>query len=326
MRAPISEADLLRTFAAAGPKTDEERRAIAGLLGFDWRTPATMKDAQVAATKAPEDRPGGAASEPSPLNPTPSVPQPEAALMRATPMGRVRISGPRSVPRPQLDWLNSVPALQAGPMGRAYHPAPLFRPQWTRAILAASLSVRLPIGPPDLAPAVETIARGVALQVLPNQPIMTFARGVQALLDVGESMQPFDQDLAVLRRDLKRIVGDGSLEILQFAGSPRKTRRVDTDEWQDYATSFPPQLDACVLIVSDFGIGRAPGLARGASPYAWSVLARRLARRGHRVVGFVPYPPARWPTFLSRAVNLVQWDRTTTVGRISLARVGNPVT
>jgi hypothetical protein len=206
-------------------------------------------------------------------------------------------------------------------MRRAHSPAPLFRPQWIRAILGASLSARRGIGPPDLDRAVEIIARGEAMQALPRQPIMTLAGGVQALLDVGESMQPFAQDCALLRRDLERIVGDGSLEILQFAGTPRKTRRDDSSpRWQDYETSFPPQLDACVVIVSDFGIGRASGVGRGASPYAWSVLAKRLTRCGHRVVGFVPYPPARWPWYLSRAMALVQWDRATTAGRISLAR------
>jgi len=75
-----------------------------------------------------------------------------------------------------------------------------------------------------------------------------------------------------------------------------------------------------VLIVSDFGIGKGLGFASGASPYAWARLARRLKRAGHRVVGFVPYPPARWPADLARAIHLVPWDRATRAGRISYAR------
>jgi hypothetical protein len=319
MRPPVSAADLLRAFAALGPKTDEERGAIAEILGFDWQAATMKKDAPLTAPEASKQRPTGTASEPSPIDAIPPAPQPDPMAT-----GGVRILGPRFLPKPDLDWLTSVPALKAGPMGRARDPAPLFRPQWTRAILAGSLSIRRYIGPPDLARAVETIARGVALRALPRQPIMTLANGVQALLDVGESMQPFDQDRAVLRRDLRRIIGAGSIEILQFAGSPRKTRR-DDGGWRDYETCFPPQPDACVLIVSDFGITQAPGLARGASSYAWSMLAKRLTRRGHRVVGFVPYPPARWPSFLARAVSLVQWDRGTTAGQISLARVRDAI-
>jgi len=161
MRPPISAADLLRAFAAVGPKTDEERRAIADLLGFDRQAPPTMKDAHVVELGAPKEQ----TSVQSPINPTP-VSNPDSA--RATATGGFRISGPRPVPKSQLDWLMSGPALQARPMGRAHSPAPLFRPQWTRAILAASLSVRRDIGPPDLARAVETIARGVALQALPR--------------------------------------------------------------------------------------------------------------------------------------------------------------
>jgi hypothetical protein len=315
----ISAADLLRAFAVIKPTTVDEKRAIAAMLGFEWQASSGKEpdQAPIIERKPPEQPPKPPLPKPSPSPPPVSPDGPT----RRDAGGGIRISAPRPVPRPRLEWLNAGPALQPGTLGRAHNPAPLFRPQWTRAILGASLSVRRPIGPPDLARAVEVIARGEALQVVPRQPIMTFARGVQALIDVGENMQPFWQDRAVLRRDLKRIVGDGSLEILQFMSSPRKTRRDDRSRaWLDYETRFPPQLDACVLIVSDFGIGGGLGLARGASPYSWAMLARRLARSGHRVVGFVPYPPARWPSFLSRAIHLVQWDRTTTVGRISLSR------
>lgn len=314
----ISAADLLRAFAAIQPKTDGEKRAIAGVLGFDWQAPSPIV----------------------PPRPPPAKPNPVSDLNRPTlkpmpaPMPArgpgdsprhegdgLRISAPRRVSRPQLDWLNAGPALQPGKLGRAHDPAPLFRPQWTRAILGASLSAIRPIGPPDLARAIDVIARGQALRSVPRQPIMTFARGVQVLIDIGESMQPFWQDRTALRRDLNRIVGDGSLEILQFVGSPGKMRRDDRSRmWKDYEAHFLAQLDACVLIVSDFGIGGGLGLARGASPYAWAMLARRLARSGHRVVGFVPYPPRRWPALLSRAIHLVQWDRGTTAGRISLSR------
>jgi hypothetical protein len=322
MRAPISAADLLRAFKAIEPQSEEERRAIATLLGLEWQVPSAKKD-------------DGAAN----WRDTPRVgPEPrerkdnKAATVRDLPGSRhekarrrigggLRVLPPRQVQRPRIDWRKSGPALQQGAVGRAPEPAPLFRPQWTRAILAASLSIRRPIGPPDLAGAVERIARGEALPVLPRQPVLSLARGVQALIDIGENMQPFWHDRAVLRRDLRRIVGAGSLEMLECAGSPAKTRRGDRARgWADYLTRFPPQLDACVLLVSDFGIGGGFGLARGASPATWSRLARRLAQGGHRVVGFVPFPPARWPQELAAVIDLVPWDRTTTVGRISLSR------
>ena len=108
-------------------------------------------------------------------------------------------------------------------------------------------------------------------------------------------MQPFAQDRTVLQRDLRRIVGTGSLDMLQCLGSPGKTRRNERSHvWHDYEKCFAPALGACVLIVSDFGIGGS-GFARGASPYAWAMLARRLTRAGHRVVGFAPYPVKRFP-------------------------------
>jgi hypothetical protein len=316
MRPAICHADLLRAFAKLDPQGDDEKRVIAAMLGFDWEPPATDGPQPVDRhDSGPDDDEPAPPIKPWKPEPQPRRPPPPS---RDNPAGEIRILPARPAAPPQLDWPEDARALKAGVLGRAHAPTPLFRPQWTRAILGASLSARRPIGEPDLARAVELISRGEALVVLPRLPILTLAHGVQALIDVGESMQPFWQDRTVLRRDLKRIVGEGGLELLQCAGSPRRARREDDSEWFDYETRFPAQLGACVLIVSDFGLNA--GRARGASSYTWSMLARRLARRGHRVVGFVPYPPARWPADLARAVDLVSWDRGTTVGRISFAR------
>jgi hypothetical protein len=319
VRPPISSADLLRAFHHINPDTEYKKRAIATMLGFEWKSPAPHDEA-ARTIASPAFTNGGKADEPArPAAPTPAPPEDPPRQEGLN----IRISGPRRVPRPRLDWLNTGIALQVSPIKQAHTPAPLFRPQWTRAILASSLSVRRPIGPPDLHRAVEAIARGEALQMLPRQLLMTLAHGVQAIFDVGESMQPFAQDRAVLRRDLRRIIGDGNLDMLQCAGSPSRTWRDDNShDWGTYETRYAPQRNMCVLIVSDFGIGGAPGVARGSNPYTWAILARRLAHRGHRVVGFVPYPPKRWPGYLSRALNLVAWDRSTTVRRLSLATRG----
>jgi hypothetical protein len=208
-------------------------------------------------------------------------------------------------------------------MGPAQRAAPLFKPQWTRAILATSLSSRSLSGPVNLDRAVELIARGETLRTLPRQPARSLARGVQVLFDIGENMQPFAQDRGTLRRDLRRIVGEGGLEVLNFVGSPRRARRDGNPRaWRDYWSDLLPQAGACVLAVTDFGAGEPAGLAHGSSPYAWRGFAESLRRRGHRVVAFVPYPPARWPQSLGRAISLVQWDRSTTVSQIRFARAG----
>ena len=319
MRPEIGIGDLLRAFAALKPRDDTQRRAIAALLGFDWQAPREPDVTVVGATRVPES--GGRVRGRAPPVPPPPPKPPADDTKRGSADG-IRISPPRRAPLPAPDWL-AAPGpdgvLKAGTLQPAHDPASLFRPQWTRAILSASLAVRALIGSPDIARAVEAIARGETLRTLPRQPILTLAGGVQALIDVGEAMQPFWRDRAVLRRDLTRIVGSG-IEILECDGTPAQTRRdEDSFEWVDYETRFPPQLGASVLIVSDFGIGRA-GLVRRASPRSWARLARNLARSGHRVVGFVPYPAARFPAELARAMNLVSWDRATTAGRISFSR------
>jgi hypothetical protein len=324
MRPPVSTADLLRAFAEIRPDTDEEKRSVAHILGFDWEAPLRDEDVDLPApvpAPVPLSVPLPVPKVVAPTGPTPKSTLAEAGVPRhAAPQVRFRISGPNDVERPKLDWLASTEPLGDRPMGRAPKPVPLFRPQWTRAILGASLSTQTPTGPPDMDRVVEIIAQGGVMRFLPRQRVMTLAHGVQVLLDVGEGMQPFSQDRATLLRDLKRIVGDGALDVLRFSGSLRKVRRGRTiRRWRAY-TGFPPQLGACVLVVSDFGIGRSLSLSHGASPSTWLAFAKRLNRRGHRVVGFLPYPPSRWPLLLARAVVLVQWDRSTSVGRIRFAR------
>jgi hypothetical protein len=316
MRPPVSAADLLRAFDAIRPKTDQEKRTVARMLGFDWEAQPATPLTDIQRNIAKEDDPQRAPIPPSPVaSPLPFTPGDSTVTVG------FRLSGPKPAARPQLDWLRSGPVMPDQPMGQSRRPAPLFHPQWTRAILGASLSAQTFTGPPDMDRAVDMIARGEAMKILPRQPVMTLTRGVQALLDIGESMQPFAQDHAALRRDLMRIVGDGSLELLQFSGSPRKTRRDGSRRpWRDYESNFLPQSGACVLVVSDFGIGRLPGLRSSASPSTWLALAGNLKRRGHRVVGFVPYSPSRWPSLLDRAVDLVPWDRSTTVGLVRFSR------
>jgi hypothetical protein len=318
MRPPISVADLLRAFAALGPSTHEGKQAVARLLGFDWQ----MRTTEPAARKpepAVDDRPAKPADPPP--RPAPVQPPPAAAPARGRAAAfRFRLSGPQAAEPPDLPW-RAAPALEQRPRGRPQESTPLFRPQWTRAILAASLSDRSNTGPPHIERAVELIARGEALRTLPRHPAMTLARAVQVLFDIGENMQPFGQDRRTLRRVLDRIVGREYLEVLHFAGSPRKTRREGAPgAWRDYLSSFKPQTGACVLVASDFGIAELPGLAESANPSEWRALAAELRRLGHRVVGFVPYPPARWPRSVGRAISLVQWDRATTVGRVRFSR------
>lgn len=316
MRPPISAADLFRAFAAVEPKSDHEKRAVARMLGFDWQQEIAVASRE----EETQDRRKPPPPTPRPDPPTARRPAHQGLGGQKATTG-FRLSPPTTVPRPHLDWLSSARALEDRPMGRPQKPAPLFNPSWTRAILGASLSSRSLTGPPDLDRMIDMIARGQAIKVVPRQPVMTLARGVQALIDIGEGMQPFAEDSTILQRDLRHVVGDGTLDVLEFAGSPRRTRR-DTDalDWEDYETSFLAQLDACVLIVSDFGIGRPTGSTERSSLATWIALAARLKRHGHRVVGFIPYPSARWPPSLSRVIELVSWDRSTTVGRVRFSR------
>jgi hypothetical protein len=48
----------------------------------------------------------------------------------------------------------------------------------------------------------------------------------------------------------------------------------------------------------------------------WESYVRWLRQRDCRVVALVPFPPDRWPAWLTALLPVVCWDRVTTVGGV----------
>jgi hypothetical protein len=329
--------DLLRAFGTLDPTDDRTRAEIAKLLGIDWmpagapdpvgRGGVTIPRPVVARQPLAADR--AASPGPAPLEMVvPDVPAP-ASDRPATSLRLVR--GPAfAEPR----WVRHATAFDAAALGLAPEQPPrpvpeLFVAGWNRAILSAALSTARRDGAVDLLALVLRLVRGEALRRLPRRPRPTLARGVQLLLDRSDAMAPFYEDVQRLVRDVRHLVGEAALDVVEFAGCPsRGAGRPDESEWRDCTLPGPgtgaerslvPARGSAVVCVTDLGIGRVAGGPAPVRPREWLAVAAWLRRAGCPLVGLVPYHEVRWPRALARRLALVHWNRTTTASAVARA-------
>jgi hypothetical protein len=198
--------------------------------------------------------------------------------------------------------------------GRDLPHEPLWEPAWTRELVAAALTTRATGHTIDESRAVNTIAHGRPLTDVPLIPRRTLSRGVQVLVDVGEAMVPYARDRTQLVRQIGLVAGHSRVTVLRFSSTPlRGAGASGRPTWRRYA---PPEPGTPVLALTDLGIGGHPVDTGRASAAAWLQLAGWLERRASRLIALVPYPPARWPTALRRAITILRWDRPTTVAEV----------
>jgi hypothetical protein len=68
-------------------------------------------------------------------------------------------------------------------------------------------------------------------------------------------------------------------------------------------------------VLSNFGIGGPPLDYLASDQSEWEEFVELVARHGFVAMGFVPYPPTRWPAWLRSQLPLICWDRGTTVSK-----------
>jgi hypothetical protein len=137
---------------------------------------------------------------------------------------------------------------------------------------------------------------------------------------IGESMQPFSRDEQVLANQVRRIAGVDRTSVLYFANCP--VRGAGPGPRWTWRTYSPPKSGTRVLVVSDFGIGGPVLYLERSEEEEWRAFVMTVRRAGCTLIGVVPYPPRRWPHWLTNLLPSVTWDRSTTVARVSVARAG----
>jgi hypothetical protein len=331
MRTPrqILLGDLLRAWHRLQPLDDQVRQMIAALLGLGWRPPtvALQLDATQEEENVSEALQTREAHDDEDIPDAPSVtespPRPPRHEPRPVPFSLEQVV--EAQPHPP-DWARTAAMLPpAGPPTHSPAPAPLFLPRWTPGILSAVFATGSRDGPIDLERTVRALASGQPLVDIPRSPRPTLRNGVQLLVDVGDAMAPFARDLPQLEGAVRRILSADTVERLRFAGCPlRGAGGRARASWRDYRA---PRAGTPVVLVTDLGAGRPPLSAEPADPAEWLEFVEVVRRAACPLVAIVPYPRARIPMVLRRAIKVVEWDRTTTAAtaRRVVGRVLEPL-
>jgi hypothetical protein len=297
--------------------------AIGSLLGLSPAgsagepTPASEPLARTLAGSLPpagpttraEDRPRAA---PRPAQTVPQRPEPSLGPVPSV-ASRVRSVGVASPPpgaaTARLSSVDPLPRAEPDETGHFAEPEPLLTPTWAATLLAEALGVLVPWGPHDIDGMIALAAAARPLSEL-RRLRRTLGYGVQLLIDTGPGMTPFAQDCAVLRHKVAGLVGGRGMQVLRFTGSPLRGAGTGPRPWGAY---HPPLFPTPVLLVTDLGIAPAGSHSGRAGVREWLTFARALRRERCRPVALVPYPAAQIPPALRTSLNVVEWDRATTV-------------
>ena len=310
---PIGAGDFIRTVKRLQPQDEAALDAIAVALGFDL--PVSVRSAVsvgeqidpergVKTSRTVERERGPAIHHNTALGMRERrfelVPQKEKAT--AAPM---RILAPQSsAPLPASGSEEVVPALPW---------QPLLKTQWSRAIVSTMARIRTPAGPPQVETLVERAAERKPMFSVPATVLET-ASGADVLVDVGDSMTVFSRDQQQMLELMRRVLGDGCVSAYRFIGSP--LRGVIDDINFERKQYRPPPGGWPIVLLTDLGIGAG---ASAATTQEWRRFAKVVRSAGCHLLALVPYPPARWPPGLLLTMDILQWDRRTSVRTIKTA-------
>lgn len=298
--------ELVRCLAALAPDTAREEALIAEVLGFQVGKQAS--DQPVLALPA---RRTTAAPQ------APAAATPQRADMPAPLEVGIRVVRSRdvSVRADEQPWRRSaieLPVEQPSHIGFEPRHEALFKAGWTRALLSTLCATAVRQGPLDIAALVARIALGHPLTELPRQPRFTLQKGIQLLIDDADSMMSFTRDVSELADRIVEVVGRDRTSLLRFEEHPERDTEYGVSSYR-----LPPP-GTPVLVLSDFGLGRS-GTRRAATIGAWLSLAARLESMQCPMLAIAPVPYPRLPRALVARVQVVSWDRRTSVADVRRA-------
>ncbi len=219
------------------------------------------------------------------------------------------------------EWLTitpliPVPDIASDPFSEPL--PPLFAPNWNRALISRATARLSPSEELDLDSVFNQIVCAEPITSVPHLSFLSHLQGVQLLVDTGEAMEPFRGDVRKLIYDIYGTVGRDRIELLQFQGCP--LWGVTTHPLSEYQTYYPPAAGKPVLILSDLGIGGHQVSTTRADIATWCEFASLLSRATTSATVILPHSEDRWPSEIPSNIQLVTWDRTTTVTKMGYQR------
>ena len=171
-----------------------------------------------------------------------------------------------------------------------YSPAPhhpLFPENTNRGIFTALLQTSRNSHRIDLARLLRLSARGMPPSHLPLDREGTLQYGCQLLLDFGETMAPWKNDLHSITVQIETVVGKQSVTTYRFKDEPNKaahrTRPAEPKPWA-------PESRVPVLVATDFGLPLIQSEFR--IQKLWKDFIRRCEQSSSPLIFVIPW---EWP-------------------------------
>jgi hypothetical protein len=295
--------DVIRAWRSLGASTDDERRAIARLLGFDLRDVSATGPALPPSPPARPPAPSFSSSSMTERSSTSSAETgDEIELVEfpgvrddATPLPSTGLARPTLVvPRP-LD--------------------PLFAAPWLRAIAGTLTARTAELGAVNVRRAIDLVVRRIPMGKIPRRRRLVSATEIVVWIDGTGTISWFRDDASQLIEKLDAVTR-APVRVVRSRGAPTiaTVRAIDDDGDEDdgeIESSIRVSDGARVIGVSDLGRGSPWARADASRVRGWIEAARRLRAQGATLVVVAPVPPAQLPPALRRMAPCVYWDGKT---------------
>ena len=308
MISEVSLGDVIRAWRAIGATTDDERRAIARLLGFDLRDPTPAEPISTPAVplrREPAARPAAETPSHGLQAPSNELAQP----IELVPLPSAR-DDPAALPDRGIDRPTAAPVRPL---------ESLFPAGWVRAIASTLTARPAPVGALDVRRTIELIVQQRPIRMLPRLARLVSATEITVVIDRRATIAWFRDDAdqlverlnAVTRAPVSVVISDGAPRLAAMTGS---VDPVDDDD------ALPPavRIGAAgrVVGITDLGLGSRWSAGDPARASAWADFGLALRARGATLAIVTPVPPERTPPALVRVAACVFWDGRTRAGHI----------
>jgi hypothetical protein len=310
----VGIADVIRAWRTLEASSDEERRAIARLLGFE------LGGGAATSTRSASTPPIERVSPPSPSLDAEEVPRPaKPSSAVAEPIELLPFASVRDNPEPER---LPMPDIERPAQVRATPLQPLFRASWTRALVSTLTARSAEVGTLDVRRTIELLMSRRPITNLPRLPRPVSATEVVAILDRAGSMSWFraDAEQLIARLDAvtrARVVTFEANGPPLLAAAAASAAIEDGDETDSRSPVLRIGRAGRVIGFSDLGLGSPWVTENVTRADAWFELAAGLRARGASLVLVTPIAVARIPVRLRRVAACVHWDRSTRPAQVS---------
>jgi hypothetical protein len=311
VKSDIGIGDVIRAWRTLGASTDEERRAIARVLGFDLREPEPTRLSEP--PRPPllplPERPRTSVPE---TRPSPATPSPE----EGEPIKLVPFMDAHDNPVPLPEQALARPAAV-----RALPLASLFLAGWSRAIATTLAARPARVGALDVGRAIERIVLRQPISVLPRLERLVTATEIAVVIDQRGTIVWFRDDAdqliervnAVTRAPVTVVTSDGA-PALATATSAADQDASDSDEL--LPASVRVGAGGRVIGITDLGLGSCWSPGDPSRARAWIDLAQAVRARGASLAIVTPVQLDQIPAQLRRLAACVHWDGVTRPGLV----------